>query len=45
MSCVWVFQSGHSCDGCDLALTLCTYDLRKGELDKGATSEARKYIL
>ena len=23
---------GHSGDGCDLALTLCKYDLRKGDL-------------
>ena len=30
MSCVRVLQSGHSGDGCDLALTLCKYDLRKG---------------
>ena len=29
--CVWVLQRGHS-DGCDLALTLCRYDLRKGNL-------------
>ena len=29
MSCVWVLQRGHSCDGCDLALTLCRYVLRK----------------
>ena len=26
MSCVWVLHSG---DGCDLASTLCKYDLRK----------------
>ena len=32
MSCVWVLQRGHSGDGCDLALTLCKYDLRKGDL-------------
>ena len=32
MSCVWVLQRGHSGDGCDLALTLCRYDLRKGDL-------------
>ena len=30
MSCV--LQSGHSGDGCDLASTLCKYDLRKGDL-------------
>ena len=32
MSCVWVLQRGHSCDGCVLASTLCKYDLRKGDL-------------
>ena len=32
MSCVWVLQSGHSGDGCDLASTLCKYDLRKADL-------------
>ena len=40
---------GHSSDGCDLASTLCKYDLRKGdlffsELGKSATSEAGKYL-
>ena len=30
MSCVLVLQSGHSGDGCDLASTLCKYDLKKG---------------
>ena len=30
MSCV--LQRGHSGDGCDLASTLCKYDLRKGDL-------------
>ena len=29
---MWVLQRGHSGDGCDLASTLCTYDLRKGDL-------------
>ena len=29
MSCVWVLQRGHSGDGCDLASTLCKYDLRR----------------
>ena len=29
MSCAWMLQSG---DGCVLALTLCKYDLRKGDL-------------
>ena len=32
MSCVWVLQSGNIGDGCDLAWTLCKYDLRKGDL-------------
>ena len=25
---MWVLQRGNSGDGCDLALTLCRYDLR-----------------
>ena len=32
MSCVWMVQRGYSGDGCDLASTLCKYDLRKGYL-------------
>ena len=32
MSCVWILQRGHSGGGCDLASTLCRYDLRKGDL-------------
>ena len=32
MSCVWMLQRGHSGDGCVLVSTLCTYDLRKGDL-------------
>ena len=32
MMCVWMLQRGHSGDGCDLASTLCEYDLRKGDL-------------
>ena len=32
MSCVWVLQREHIGDGCDLTLTLCKYDLRKGDL-------------
>ena len=32
MSCEWLLQRGHSGDGCDLASTLCKYDLRKGDL-------------
>ena len=31
-SCVCVLQRGNSGDGCDLASTLCKYDLRKGDL-------------
>ena len=27
MSCVWAFQRGHGGDECDLASTLCNYDL------------------
>ena len=27
-----VLQRGHSGDGCDLASTLCKYDLRKGDI-------------
>ena len=49
MSCVWMLQRGHSGDICDLASTLCKYDMRKGDLfvlamGNGATSEARKYL-
>ena len=29
------FTEGHSGDGCDLASTLCKYDLRKGDLFVG----------
>ena len=29
---MWLLQRGHSGDGCDLALTLCKYDLMKGDL-------------
>ena len=32
VSCVWVLQMGNSGDGCDLASTLCKYDMRKGDL-------------
>ena len=49
VSCLWVLQRGHSGDGCDLASTLCKYDLREGrfvcsELGTGATSEVRKSL-
>ena len=42
-----MLQRGNCGDGCDLALTLCKYDLWKGdflELGKGATSEAEKHL-
>ena len=40
-----VLQRGQSGDGCDLALTLCKYDFRKGDLlGNSATSEAGKYL-
>ena len=43
-----MLQSGHNGDGCDLASTLCKYDLRKcdfwSESGKGATNEAGKYL-
>ena len=32
VSCVWVIQRGNSGDGCDLASTLCRYDLKKNDL-------------
>ena len=32
MSCVWMLQRGHIGDGCVLASTLCTYDLRNRDL-------------
>ena len=32
VSCVWMLQRGHSGVGCVLALTLCKYDWRKGDL-------------
>ena len=32
MLCGSVLQRGHSGDGCELASTLCQYDLRKGDL-------------
>ena len=30
--CVWVLQRGNCGDGCDLASTLCTYDLMKRDM-------------
>ena len=32
MSCVWLLQRGYSGDECDLASTLCTHALKKGDL-------------
>ena len=32
MSCVLILQRGNNGDRCVLALTLCKYDLRKGDL-------------
>ena len=32
MMCVVCYRGGHSGDGCDLASTLCKYDLWKGDL-------------
>ena len=37
-----MLQRGHSGDGCDLASTLCNYDLRKGDLF--VLSESCKYL-
>ena len=31
MSYVWVLQRGHNGEGCNLASTLCMYDLKKGD--------------
>ena len=47
MSCVCGLQRRHSGDGCDLASTLCKYDLRKGDLFvlSCAMSEAGKSSL
>ena len=46
MCCVCVIQRGHSGDGCELASTLCSYDLRKDDLFVlSATSVARDCLL
>ena len=37
-----MLQRGHSGDGCDVASTLCIYDLRKGDLF--VLREAGKYL-
>ena len=44
-----MLERGHSGDGCNLASTLCKYDLSKGDLfvlswAKGATSAVEKYL-
>ena len=45
-----MLQRGHSGDGCDLASTLCKYDLKRKKeivcsaLAKGAMSQAGKYL-
>ena len=44
MSCVWVLQRGQSGDGCDLASTLCKYDLRKGDLLVLSWARVRRVI-
>ena len=45
MSCAWVLQRGHSGDGCDLASTLCKYDLRKGDLFVLSWARVRSILL
>ena len=42
---MWVLQRGHSGDGCDLASTLCKYDLRKGYLFVLSWARARQMRL
>ena len=42
VSCVWVLQREHSGDGCDLAATLCKYDLRKGDLFNPSWARVRR---
>ena len=45
MMCVLMLQRGHSGYGCDLASTLCKYDLRKGDLFVlSRTSHSGKYL-
>ena len=44
MLCVWVLQRGHSGDGCDLASTLCKYDLRKEDLFVLSWARVRRVI-
>ena len=42
MSCEWMLQRGHSGDGYGSALTLCKYDLRKGDLCVRSWARARR---
>ena len=37
-----MLQRGHSADGCDLASTLCKYDLRKGNLFDLSSARVRR---
>ena len=39
-----MLQRGHSGDGCDLASTLCTYDLRKGDLFVRSWASVRRVM-
>ena len=39
---MWMLQRGHSGEGCVLALTLCKYDLRKGDLFVLSWSRVRR---
>ena len=39
---MWVLQKGHSGDECDLAWTLCKYDLRKGDLSVLSWARVRR---
>ena len=45
MSCMWMLQRGHSGDGCVLALALCKYDLRKGNLFVLSWAKVRRVML
>ena len=44
VACMWVLQREHCGDGCDLALTLCKYDLRKGDLFVFSWARVRRVI-
>ena len=39
---MWMLQRGHSGEGCVLALTLCKYDLMKGDLFVLSWSRVRR---